>query len=84
MFASGADDRENYVTKATCLWLKNLPKLGKNSLPKPNNAELFGVRPNGRARIWEDSVSTSGKVRSKTFPGIAAAMAEQWGGLDNE
>ena len=36
--------------------------------------------PSGKARSWEDTYSRSGKVRSKTFPGIATAMAEQWGG----
>lgn len=79
MFAESVDDKENYVTKRTCLWTKNLPNLKTNSLQKPNNAELFGVYKNGKARTWEDSFSRSAKVRSKTFPGIAKAMAEQWG-----
>lgn len=64
---------------ATCLWLKNLPKLKTNGLPKPDNGKLFGKLPSGKNRTWEDTYSRSGKVRSKTFPGIAAAMAEQWG-----
>lgn len=80
MFASSQNDTENYVTKATCLWLKNLPKLRGNGLPKPNNAEIYGVMPSGKVRTWEDTYSRSGKVRSKTFPGIAEAMAKQWGG----
>lgn len=80
MFASSPNDTENYVTKATCLWLTNLPKLCGNGLPKPNNAEMYGVMPSGKARTWEDTYSRSRKVRSKTFPGIAEAMAEQWGG----
>lgn len=80
MFAASTEDTENYVTKATCLWLFNLPKLQENGLPKPNNAELYGRMPSGKARMWEDTYSRSGKVRSKTFPGIAKAMAEQWGG----
>lgn len=82
MFAESADDKENYVTKATCLWLKNLPTLATNSLPKPNNKELFGVLPSGKAKTWEDSLCRAGGAslaRSKTFPGIARAMAEQWG-----
>lgn len=72
----------DYVTKGTCLWLKGLPPLVPKNTIKPNNKELFGVLPSGKARTWEDSVSRSGKVRSKTFPGIAEAMAEQWGGLE--
>lgn len=80
MFAESVDDTENYVTKRTCLWLRGLPRLRTNNLPKPDNAALFGRYPNGKARCWEDTYSRSGKVRSKTFLGIAKAMAEQWGG----
>lgn len=80
MFAASPDDTENYVTKATCLWLKNLSPLHGNGLPKPNNAELYGRTPRGKARTWEDSFSRNSEERSKTFPGIAEAMAEQWGG----
>ena len=81
MFSDGADDKENFVTKRTCLWLKNLPKLqptyhGK----KPDNAALYGVTPGGKVKTWENSFSSNAKVRSKTFHGIARAMAEQWGG----
>lgn len=80
MFAESTEDTENYVTKRTCLWLKGLPKLKTNNLPKPNNSELFGVSPRGKAYCWNETISRSGKVRSKTFLGIAKAMAEQWGG----
>ena len=80
MFADSKDDAEQYVTKATCLWLRGLPKLQTNGLPKPDNRKLYGVLPSGKARTWEDTYSRCGKVRSKTFPGIAKAMAEQWGG----
>lgn len=82
MFAESEDDTDNYVTKATCLWLKNLPPLVTNSLQKPNNREIFGVMPSGKAKTWEDSTSRSGgaeKARSKTFYGVAKAFAEQWG-----
>lgn len=79
MFAKSEEDRENYVTKATCLWLVNLPKLKTNGLARPDNGKLFGKLPSGKNRTWVDTYSRSGKVRSKTFPGIAAAMAEQWG-----
>ena len=55
-------------TKATCLWLKNLPKL------IPTNIV------NGREqRIWKMSPGENrGKERSRTFQGIADAMAIQW------
>ena len=82
MFAQSEQDSKNYVTKATCLWLKGLPSLNTGHLPKPDNRQLFGVMPSGKARTWEDSLDRSGgapKARSKTFPGIARAMAEQWG-----
>lgn len=82
MFAKSVDDAENYVTKATCLWLKGLENLKTNNLPKPDNAALFGVHPNGKFYSWAEKLNRSGgaaKARSKTFPGIAEAMAEQWG-----
>lgn len=79
-FAESVEDTENYVTKRTCLWLKGLKPLQGNSLDKPNNAELFGKHPNGKARCWEEMVKGDRAiVRSKTFSGIARAMAEQWG-----
>ena len=78
MFAESVDDKEQYVTKATCLWLINLPNLKTNGLPKPDNGKLFGKLPSGKNRTWEDTYSRSGKVRSKTFPGIANAIATQW------
>ena len=80
MFAESVEDTDQYVTKATCLWLRGLPKLQTNGLPKPDNRKLYGVLPSGKARVWEDTYSRCGKVRSKTFPGIAKAMAQQWGG----
>lgn len=78
---------DNY-SKQTCLWLKGLPKLipsvkeqpilewktwvdkksGKTKRQPLWVAEAFNLKPKERA-----------KVRSKTFPGIAKAMAEQWG-----
>jgi site-specific DNA-cytosine methylase len=56
-------------TKATCLWLKGLPLL------KPTN-----IVEGREQRIWRLPPSADrAKLRSKTFPGIAAAMAAQWG-----
>lgn len=80
MFAESEYDTENYVTKTTCLWLKGLYPLQTNSLPPPDNKKLFGVNPSGKNRNWEESITHNRSVlRSKTFPGIAKAMAEQWG-----
>ena len=42
-------------------------------------AALYGVTPGGKVKTWENSFSRNAKVRSKTFHGIARAMAEQWG-----
>lgn len=57
-------------TKATCLWLKNLPKL-----------EPTKIVEGREQRVWKMPPSADrAKLRSKTFPGIAKAMAEQWAG----
>lgn len=56
-------------TKATCLWLKNLPKL------TPTN--IVDGRSN-RMHMMPDTKKRS-TLRSLTYPGVAAAMAEQWG-----
>lgn len=64
--------------KRTCLWLKNLPQLyPTNTLKRP---EPVYVQSNGKKRYWVETVSSSDRqsIRSKTFPGIAAAMAFQW------
>lgn len=78
-FAESVNDKENYYTKATCLWLKGLPTLTTNDLPRPNNALMYGRHPSGKVKCWEEmQTGNRAKVRSKTFPGIAAAMAQQW------
>ena len=58
-------------TKATCLWLKNLPKLVPTNLVEGREARIHKMPPS--ADRW--------KLRSATYPGIAAAMAQQWGTL---
>lgn len=77
-FCEDVSDSE-YVTKRTCLWLKNLPLLQGNQLPRPNNKEKYGVYSSGKTKTWEDCAVRTSKERSKTFKGIAKAMAEQWG-----
>ena len=63
-------------TKATCLWLKGLPKL----VPTKNvKAEVDAMTPRERQKILQFSPSPErGKLRSKTYPGLAKAMAQQW------
>lgn len=58
-------------TKATCLWLKNLPKLIPTNIVEGRHARVHLMGP-GPDR-W--------KERSRTLAGIAAAMADQWGSL---
>ena len=80
-FSGGENDKEQYVTKATCLWFKELPPLQPTYNGQvPSNANMYGISPNGKNRTWESMISKNRqKNRSKTFPGIAKAMAEQWG-----
>jgi len=56
-------------TKATCLWLKNLPKLKPTNIVDGREPRIHKMPP-GPNR-W--------KERSRTFQGIADAMASQWG-----
>lgn len=83
-FAQSIKDAENYTKKRTCLWLKGVPPLQRiNNLPEPNLKELYGTYENGKAKTWEEQISQNRSCeRSKTFPGIAKAMAEQWGCTD--
>ena len=69
--------------KTTCLWLKGLPKLKPTKIV--GKGEFITHKSGKRKPKWfADAFSLSPKqrsiVRSKTFPGIAKAMAEQWGG----
>ena len=58
-------------TKATCLWLKNLPKLESTNVVNGREQRLHLLPP---------SIDRA-KIRSKTYQGIADAMAQQWGRL---
>ena len=55
-------------TKATCLWLKNLPRLAPSNVVEGREQRIWKLPPS--ADRW--------KERSRTFPGIAEAMANQW------
>lgn len=57
-------------TKATCLWLKNLPKLMPTNIVEEREARIHKM-PGGKDQ-W--------KKRSITYAGVAMAMASQWGG----
>ena len=64
--------------KATCLWLKNLPKL------KPTNNvkdEMLKLPKTQQQRIFYVPIKDRAKNRSITFEGIAQAMVEQWGNV---
>jgi len=56
-------------TKATCLWLKDLPKLNPTDIVEGREQRIHMLPPS--ADRW--------KIRSRTYDGIASAMAEQWG-----
>jgi site-specific DNA-cytosine methylase len=56
-------------TKATCLWLKNLPKLTPTNIVEGREAKVHRMPPSPDR--WKD--------RSRTYQGIADAMAAQWG-----
>ena len=77
------------VSKKTCMWLKGLNKLQPTEIVKPEKVKcndgkyysgpaLHAVDDNGKILPYNDPMTA--KIRSKTFPGIAKAMAEQWGG----
>lgn len=73
--------------KKTCLWLKGLKPLQPTKVVTAGEvmeggysvgaSAHYAVDENGKILSWNDP--RTGKIRSKTFPGIAKAMAEQWG-----
>lgn len=82
----------DHAEKTTCLWLFGLPLLIPDTSKKPKGLKRFKWvdRKTGRqksqplwyAKAWINNKSDNSarsKERSKTFPGIARAMAEQWG-----
>ena len=58
-------------SKATCLWLYGLPKLIPTNIVNPEKQSCWRMAPS----------TERAKLRSKTFPGIARAMASQWSPL---
>ena len=70
--------------KRTCLWLINLPLLQATDIVKVPSRKVFNsgkTMPAWYADLWSLPKDERAKLRSKTFPGIAKAMAEQWGRL---
>ena len=68
--------------KTTCLWLKGLPRLTPTNIVEPNLVE-YTCKNGKQVRFDEFMVrgfnGDRAKARSKTFWGVARAMAEQWG-----
>ncbi len=69
--------------KRMCLWLKNLPPLFSTVIAEAP-AKGSCVKANGRRYNYYFHQGKSGKARSRFFPAIADAMAEQWGRLLSE
>lgn len=70
-------------TKRTCLWLKNLPLLVPTKIVDKGEQIVYSSgrkMPKWCADMWKLKPEIRAKERSRTFPGIAEAMAEQWGG----
>jgi hypothetical protein len=71
------------ASKATCLWLKNLPPLRATSFVEPRMVDgkpRWSNQPDSGQNKLPPS-DDRWKIRSETFAGIAKAMADQWGGL---
>ena len=69
--------------KKTCLWLKGLPELKPTKVvdaPPRKQFDSGKTMPAWYAEAWHLPKEERAKLRSKTFPGIAKAMAEQWAG----
>ena len=70
--------------KATCLWLRNLPKLKPTQIVEPNIIQYKtrkGTDDNWHMSTIKLPPLERMKARSRTFEGVAQAMAEQWGEL---
>lgn len=67
-------------TKTTCLWLKGLPHLVPTRIVEKGERHI--TKSGKSLPAWYNLPPSEdrGKLRSKTFPGFARAMADQWGG----
>lgn len=69
--------------KRTCLWLRGLPPLMATDLVEPQGLWVGAASSRRDAKVYSRYAlhsKRSSRIRSKTFPGIAKAMAEQWAG----
>ena len=74
--------------KSTCLWLKNLPSLFPTNIVDKGEFKTWRCKKTGRLKkqakwyydLWSAPVREN---RNKTFPGLADAMAQQWGEKSN-
>jgi len=66
-------------SKTTCLWLKNLPKLVPTNVLQKTGSVWQNQCPSGQNKLGPSP--DRWRLRSRTYEGIAQAMAEQWGGL---
>jgi hypothetical protein len=67
-------------SKSTCFWLKNLQPLAPTDvLPLPPSGRWSNQTPSGQNKLGPSP--TRWKERSITYKGVAAAMANQWGGI---
>lgn len=73
-------------TKATCLWLRGLPPLLPTLITEERRAWLPSNVGAGRRKGQrsQPGIAHNAKDASRTFPGIAGAMADQWGSLTLE
>lgn len=70
------------ASKKTCLWLKNLPLLTPtNKLPGDDKTRRANQTPSGQNKLGPSD--DRWKERSRTYLGIADAMAKQWGAVLN-
>lgn len=68
-------------SKRTCLWLKGVELLKPTKIVEPVKGSWVNENASAYKRKGKENIfgKSSAKERSKTFPGIAKAMAEQWG-----
>lgn len=67
------------ASKATCLWLINLPLLVPTRVLRKRGRYWANQGPTGQSRVGPSE--DRWKIRSRTYPGIAHAMAAQWGSV---
>ena len=75
------------LTKSICLWLKGLPLLKETNIVIPQRAEHvweWNGKRKSCSKWYNTNTSNHSLHRSKTFPEVARAMAEQWAGQADE